>query len=153
MRSLELKIPPPAVALVIALVMWGITFLVPSFDLPFFVRTITSVIIAALGFAISVAGIVSFRQAQTTINPMKPDMATALVSSGIYRKTRNPMYLGILLGLLGWGVFLANALSVLCAFVFVPYMNRFQIRPEERSLAALFGVEFMAYKASVRRWM
>lgn len=153
MRSLELKIPPPVVALAVALVMWAVTLLVPPMAVPSGVRLTVSVILAGLGIAISAAGMASFRKAQTTTNPMKPDTASALVSSGIYRKTRNPMYLGILFVLIGWGVFLANAVSVLCSFLFVLYMNRFQIAPEERSLSAKFGVEFMAYKASVRRWI
>ena len=84
---------------------------------------------------------------------MQPESASALVVSGIYRLTRNPMYLGFLLILLGWALFLSNGLAVLAVPAFVFYMNRFQIEPEERALAAIFGAEFVAYKSHVRRWL
>jgi protein-S-isoprenylcysteine O-methyltransferase Ste14 len=84
---------------------------------------------------------------------MKPQSSSSLVISGIYALTRNPMYLGFLLVLLGWAIFLSNAL----AFLFLPavifYLNRFQIEPEETVLASLFGQEFVAYRSRVRRWI
>jgi protein-S-isoprenylcysteine O-methyltransferase Ste14 len=102
---------------------------------------------------IIVLGVASFKRAKTTINPMKPESSSSLVISGIYKLSRNPMYLGFLLVLVGWAVLLSNAL----AFVFVPafifYMNRFQIDPEEKALAGKFGQEFLDYKSRVRRWL
>lgn len=84
---------------------------------------------------------------------MRPDAASTLVTSGIYRVTRNPMYLGILFALLGWGLFLSNLGSLLFCGVFVLYMSRFQIQPEERALEVKFGVAFIMYKSRVRRWL
>ena len=92
-------------------------------------------------------------RAGTTVNPIKPETAGSLVVSGIYRRTRNPMYLGFLLGLAGWAVFLSNALAFIFLPVFVLYLNRFQIRREERALASVFGKDFAAYQSKVRRWL
>jgi len=99
------------------------------------------------------AGVASFRRARTTVNPMKPDSTAALVVAGIYNYSRNPMCLGFLLILLGWALFLSNGLALLLLPAFVLYMNRFQIRPEERVLAALFAHDYAAYHARVRRWL
>ncbi len=87
------------------------------------------------------------------MNPIKPGAASSLVSSGVYRFTRNPMYLGLSVTLLGWAVFLSNWLALLAVPVFVLYINRFQIDPEERVLSSLFGAEYAAYKEKVRRWL
>jgi protein-S-isoprenylcysteine O-methyltransferase Ste14 len=105
------------------------------------------------GVCVALLGVASFRRARTTLNPLKPDKSSALVMSGIYRYTRNPMYLGLLLVLLGWAFFLANALAFVFLPVFILYMNRFQIDPEERVLASVFGQEFVAYLSKVRRWL
>jgi protein-S-isoprenylcysteine O-methyltransferase Ste14 len=153
MRALELKIPPPAVAALMAGAMWGISALAPVIAVPAFIRVIAAVIIALVGSIFSIAGIISFRLARTTINPMKPETTTSLVSSGIYRLTRNPMYAGVLFILVAWAVFLSSAWALLGPLAFVLYMNRFQIAPEERVLSAMFGTEYSAYKSTVRRWL
>jgi protein-S-isoprenylcysteine O-methyltransferase Ste14 len=105
------------------------------------------------GFAFALAGAVAFRKAATTLNPMRPATASALVTSGIYRFSRNPLYVGLLLALSGWTVFLSHALGLLFLPTFVAYMNRFQIAPEEHVLAEEFGAGFAAYKQSVPRWL
>jgi protein-S-isoprenylcysteine O-methyltransferase Ste14 len=84
---------------------------------------------------------------------LKPETSTSLVASGLYRWTRNPMYLGFLTVLLGLGVFLSNPLALAPIPLFVLYMTRFQIRPEEKALEARFGADFAAYKSRVRRWI
>src|SRR5687768_11909847 len=109
--------------------------------------------LALLGATISILGVLSFRRAGTTVNPLKPGAASSLVRSGVYRVTRNPMYLGFLMLLLGWGIYLSNALALLFVPMFVVYMNKFQIEPEERALTARFGQEFVVYSMRVRRWL
>ena len=152
--SLELKIPPLAVVLIAAglmlLMRWLTPTLVVSLDLD--VRMWAALPVLAAGIAIAVAGVIQFRRSHTTVNPMTPERTSALVSSGIYRYTRNPMYVGMLLALLAFSVVLASPASLLILPAFVVYMNRFQIAPEERALAALFGDSFAAYKRDVRRW-
>jgi protein-S-isoprenylcysteine O-methyltransferase Ste14 len=153
MNSLELKIPPLALVLIAAAAMWLAAYAVPAltWDLPF-KRVLASACVLA-GFAIAAAGVLSFRRAGTTVNPTRPQSTSALVSSGIYRYSRNPMYLGFLLALLGWAAQLSNLLALLPVALFVLYMNRFQIAPEERALAAMFGDEFSAYTRKVGRWL
>jgi protein-S-isoprenylcysteine O-methyltransferase Ste14 len=99
------------------------------------------------------AGIREFRVARTTVNPLQPGQATSMVTSGIYRFTRNPMYLGMMLLLVAWSAWLGNALALLLAALFVLYIGRFQIAPEERMLSRLFGPDFDAYRGQVRRWL
>lgn len=154
MRQLEHRIPPPVVALLTALAMWLVTRLptpLPLF-LPFAARIAVAMVLATLGVAFAVAGVLAFRAARTTVNPITPEAATALVRTGVYRLTRNPMYLGLLLCLTAWAVWLTNLLSFCVLPAFVAYMNRFQIGPEERALRARFGREFEEFAARVRRW-
>lgn len=153
MQALELKIPPPVVVLLLAGLMWGLASISPSLDLTAPARVFAALMFALTGVGFSLAGVVSFRRARTTINPMKPETTSALVSSGVYRLTRNPMYVGMLFVLIGWGVLLASVWIVPGALAFILYMNRFQIAPEERVLSAMFGVTFDDYKARVRRWL
>jgi protein-S-isoprenylcysteine O-methyltransferase Ste14 len=153
MHVLELKIPPVAVVLFIAALMWLISRAVPSLRFEFAVRNLLAVSIGVAGAVISMLGVVSFSRAKTTVNPMKPDASSSLVLSGVYARSRNPMYLGLLLVLIGWAIFLSNALAFLLLPAFVFYMNRFQIEPEERALTSLFGQAFVAYKSRVRKWL
>ena len=153
MASLELKIPPPVVAAVFALGMWGISLVAPLRPIPATLRLAGCTVFVTAGVFFSAAGIVSFRRARTTINPTKPETTSSLVSSGIYRITRNPMYVGLSLVLVAWAIFLFSAWALLGPVAFVLYIRRFQIAPEERALAKLFGSEYAAYRARVRRWL
>ena|SRR5438132_4152422 len=153
MNFLELKVPPVAVALVTALLMWLVAWSLPAGALVAPSRILFAMILAILGAATSVLGVVAFRRASTTVNPTKPEATSSSVHSGIYTVTRNPMYFGFLLILSGWAIFLANALVFLLLPVFIVYMNRFQIQPEERTLTALFGEAFVAYTTRARKWV
>lgn len=151
--NLELKIPPPVVALLLAGAMWLLSTAMPRVDTPAALRIGTALAIAAAGGAFSLAGMLAFRRAKTTVNPLHPDKASALVTAGVYRFTRNPMYVGLLLVLLAWAVGLSSLEALAGPVAFVLYINRFQIGPEERVLRTKFGREFEAYKSSVRRWL
>lgn len=109
--------------------------------------------VIGLGAVVAIAGVIEFRRARTTVDPMHPGRASALVSSGIYRFTRNPMYLGFALILIGWIVALRclPALPIVAAFVL--YLDRVQIPPEEAALRGCFGAAFDAYASHVRRWL
>jgi len=119
MHALELKVPPPAVALFIALLMWLVSWTVSQLGFDFPGRIIVAVALGVVGAITIVLGVASFRRAKTTFNPMKPESSTSLVVFGVYKFTRNPMYLGFLLILAGWAVFLSNFLAffLLPAFV------------------------------------
>jgi protein-S-isoprenylcysteine O-methyltransferase Ste14 len=153
MNALELKVPPPVVALLIAAVMWGINAISSPIDIPGVARHIVAATFAIAGGCISLAGVIWFRCAKTTINPLKPENTSSLVTAGIYRFTRNPMYLGILFVLLAWAVFLSSAWALAGPVAFVLYIDRFQIAPEERVLATMFGATYSDYMVRVRRWL
>lgn len=153
MSSLELKIPPPLVALLVGLAMWGLAQLPPHLSIDPLVRYIISTALAAIGVTFALAGFIAFGIAKTTINPMNPGKTTALVTTGIYHLTRNPMYVGLLLVLLTWAVFLQSLWALLGPLVFFLWINYLQIIPEQRILGKLFGEEYVQYQGRVRRWL
>jgi protein-S-isoprenylcysteine O-methyltransferase Ste14 len=150
---LELRVPPLAVVLVWALGMWLVARVTPALAVGIPWRVAAAIACAVSGAAIALAGVVAFRQAHTTVNPTTPEASSAVVTSGVYRWSRNPMYLGFLVVLAGWAVYLANVVSVLLLPAFVAYMTRFQIKPEERALEAKFGAPYTRYEQQVRRWL
>jgi protein-S-isoprenylcysteine O-methyltransferase Ste14 len=153
MRALDLKIPPVAVVLIAGALMWLSSRIAPTLGFVIPMRDFIAVAIALLGATTSILGVVSFRHAGTTVNPLTPTASSSLVRSGVYTVSRNPMYLGFAILLLGWGIYLSNALSLLFIPLFVIYMSRFQIEPEEAALRSRFGQEFDAYAGHVRRWL
>jgi protein-S-isoprenylcysteine O-methyltransferase Ste14 len=153
MSWLELKVPPPIVALLVGVLMWLVSSLVAPVEVPFAARVAVAAALAGIGLVLGVGGMVAVWRAKTTMNPTTPSATSALVTSGAFRITRNPMYLSLVLYLLAWGVYLSNWLALLFLPVFVLYITRFQIGPEERALSALFGQEYAAYRGRVRRWL
>jgi protein-S-isoprenylcysteine O-methyltransferase Ste14 len=133
--------------------MWLAVWALPSMRLAIPAHVVPAIAIALVGVLVILTGIIEFRRARTTVNPMNPSAASSLVVKRVYALTRNPMYLGFAIILLGWAVFLSHPLSLLVVPCFISYMNRFQIIPEERALEALFGSEFRLYSARVRRWL
>jgi protein-S-isoprenylcysteine O-methyltransferase Ste14 len=152
MLSLNHKIPPPVIALVCAGLAWALAYFTPGFNYPLPARLPVAVFLVLAGFALDLSGLLVFRKAKTTINPLSPDRSTAIVQSGPYAFTRNPMYLGMAIVLLGLCVYLGNLLTVFAVGVFVAYITRFQIIPEERLLLGKFGEPYALYLSAVRRW-
>ncbi len=133
--------------------MWLVARFSPAFTVDLPGRLGVALALAAAGAAVALAGVAEFRRVRTTVNPLRPERASALVTSGVYRWTRNPMYLGLALALLGWAAFLAHPLAALGVPAFVVWMSRWQIPREERALEGLFGEEFARYRTRVRRWL
>ncbi len=152
LQTLELKIPPPIIAAVVAVAMWGLSAAAPHWMAPA-ARIAVAWVIAAVGIAFAASGLIAFRRARTTMNPTRPESASALVTTGVYRLTRNPMYLGLLLILLAWAIDLSSGWALPAPLLFAAFMNRFQIAPEERALSAQFGADYLAYQTRVRRWL
>jgi protein-S-isoprenylcysteine O-methyltransferase Ste14 len=153
MEWLEHRIPPPIVAACLALLMWFIASWIPALDFDSPAKLPIALAVAAVGVALGLTAVFGFRRAKTTVNPLAPQDSSALVVTGIYRFTRNPMYLGMLAILVAWAVWLANAAAFFVLPLFMLYLNRFQIIPEERALQARFGQDFERYRGSVRRWL
>lgn len=153
MATFELKVPPPVVALVVGGAMWLVAEATPrSTELLPAGRWVGGAF-AAAGIGLMVLAGMQFWRARTTVNPMRPHRSSRLVVSGVYRFTRNPMYIGDLLLLVGWAFFLAAPVALVLPAVFVLYMNRFQIGPEERTLLSLWGPAYGDYLKKVRRWI
>lgn len=153
MNFLELKFPPPLQVLLFAIAMWQVSAQFPTMVLPLPANKAIGIVIAGAGLLLLLAGIIALRTARTTVNPLNPGATFALVTTGIFRVSRNPIYLGDLLALTGWATYLSHPLAFLFLPVFVITMNRFQILPEERILSAKFGEAFAEYRQSVRRWL
>lgn len=153
MSKFELKIPPVAVFLIAAVLMWLVASLLPTIAISSSLQTFLCTVLVSVGLLFGLCGVISFNKVKTTVNPMVPKNATTLVMRGIYKRTRNPMYVGLLLFLIAWAVLLASLYSVGIIVGFVLYMTEFQIKPEERTLQELFGADYLAYLERVRRWL
>ncbi|UTW04720.1 isoprenylcysteine carboxylmethyltransferase family protein [Amphritea atlantica] len=153
MRSLELKIPPLVLMAVFALLMWGVSTITPVLHFIMAGALALGAAIAAIGGLLAALGVAEFRKARTTVDPRMPHKSEALVISGVYRISRNPMYVGFLVALAGWALCLSNVAAFLFLPLFVIYMNRYQIEPEERYMRARFGSDFDCYVGQVRRWL
>jgi protein-S-isoprenylcysteine O-methyltransferase Ste14 len=153
MQWLELRIPPVLVWLVMAGAMLGVSYSAPTLSFTLAGSIPIALALVTLGWALALAGVIAFRGKRTTVNPLTPSASSSVVSSGVYRISRNPMYLGFLLALSGWAVYLSNAGAAVLLPAFVAYMTQFQIKPEERALLAKFGSEFAQYMSRVRRWV
>ena len=151
---LEHKVPPPVVGVVTAAAMWWLVSTIGQVATPGQgLRAWLVGVLVAVGLSIDLAGLLAFRAHRTTFNPLRPERASSLVSTGVYRITRNPMYLGMASLLLAWVLYLGSWLALAGPLAYVLYLNRFQIVPEERALLALFGDEYRQYMARVRRWL
>ncbi|WP_068546125.1 methyltransferase family protein [Thalassotalea crassostreae] len=153
MKFLELKIPPALLFLmfVAAIKFIPLTIFAVPVGSEFLPIIIKSIIFSAI--AIVVFAIISFRIAKTTVDPMSPDKASKLVDSGIFRISRNPMYLGFVLMIFAGAVYKQTLFAYLLVIVFVRYLHYFQILPEERMLTKVFGQDYTEYCKRVRRWL
>jgi protein-S-isoprenylcysteine O-methyltransferase Ste14 len=153
MNALENKVPPPIVALLVGAVMWGIARLSPLPEGESPLRVAISSGLACLGILVVVLGMLAFRRAKTTINPVNIKAASSMVTSGVYRYTRNPMYIGLTVALVGWAVHIGVPFVLVGPVIFMLFITRFQIIPEERVLTSKFGEEYRKYREQVRRWL
>ena len=153
MNWLEHRVPPPLVTLVIAIAMAASTWLWPGWHMPFAVRLGGGLLVAVVGLAFTLPAVASFRRSKTTVNPIHIERASQLVTSGNYRFTRNPMYLGMALLLTAIAFGLGAPWTLLGPLALVAYLTRFQILPEERALRGIFGQPYLDYCKQVRRWI
>ncbi len=156
MRFLENRIPPPLVLLATLIFMAILARVDKTHALQFtpsLINTIVCVLLIVAGLVIAIRGVRAFKHAQTTINPLRPNRASSLIRSDVYKISRNPMYLGMLLFTLGAASYLASLWSLLGVLFFFGFITRFQIVPEERALRDLFGGEFNDYCKRTRRWL
>ncbi len=151
-EAMRLKIPPVLVMLIFALLMYLLATFLPVGCFDFFGRIFFVYLFLLGALVLGTSSVFKFYNARTSVDPAKPNKASHLVTQGIYRYSRNPMYLALLLVLIVWGLWLGNAFNALIAAGFVSYMNKFQIIPEEQVLMGLFGKAYQKYLNEVRRW-
>lgn len=153
MNRLNNKIPPPIVALCIAVLIWLVAR--SAVALPLAIPGLRTVAIAVIifGVVIDLTAVIAFVRARTTVNPLNPKASSYIVRTGLYRLSRNPMYLGMLISLSGWVLWVNSLTALLLLPLFVLFITRFQIMPEERFLLEKFGDDFAQYMSEVRRWI
>ena len=149
----KLKYPPLLQFIVSAGISYGVSTLTPDlvFRIPF--SPLLEIGLALVGIILLISAVGLFAKFNTTVNPMEPNKASSLVTNGLYNYTRNPMYLGLLLCLIAFVIWLQNPAAILGIVLFVIAMTIFQIIPEEKVMSDKFGKEYEDYKARVRRWL
>lgn len=145
------KIPPPIVTLICALIIYFSSLFFPSYTFPLF--NALSILSLGSGLLLIFLAVNSFKKSQTTINPLQPDLASSLVTDGVFKYSRNPMYLGMLFILIFISLRFNLIGGSLVALGFVIYITKYQIVPEEIAMVKLFNDKFIAYKSRVRRWL
>ena len=153
MKFLDNRIPPPVLVLLFGAVMWGPAMLPPPLPIGRGPRIAIGLAVTALGLFVLASAFLAFRKARTTIDPVNIHRASSLVTAGIFRLSRNPMYVGFASMLLGWAIALGGAWALVGPAVFVLYITRFQIAPEERVMRERFGAAYAAYCTRTRRWL
>ena len=148
---LKNKIPPPIVTLLFSALIYFSSKWSPN--IVFSGQSIISLFLMTVGFIVLLIAISAFFKFKTTINPLKPEDATSLVTTGIFRLSRNPMYLGLLLLIISLWVKTGAVSGFILVPSFIAYLNNFQILPEERAINALFSGEYEVYCQQVRRWL
>ena len=147
------RIPPPVVVVISAAMMWWLARLLAVGEFETEIQPLLAVVFMSAGIGMMLIAAFSFYEAKTTINPLDPSKASHLITTGIFGFSRNPIYLADLLILIAWAIWLGNIFNIALLVVFVVYINRFQIAPEERALGTLFGDAYRDYCSRVRRWI
>ena len=151
MIDIKTRIPPPIVAITFGFLIKYTKNIFPVVEIKNKIILGSFMIIS--GLIIILSAIILFKKYKTTITPLKPSKATKLITDGIYKFSRNPMYLGLLLVLLGISIILNLIGGFFLIPLFILYLNLFQIIPEENAMVDLFKDEFLDYKKNVRRWI
>ena len=151
---MHLKIPPPIVALIgILLIFLSKDYILILYLHPHLQNTL-SLLFLIFGFVIIFLATKEFKKSETTVNPMKPETSTKLVTSGVFKYTRNPMYLGLASILLASCFYFSSLLGIIVYVpLFIFYITVFQIIPEEESMKTIFNDEYLDYCSKVRRWI
>ena len=144
----HIPVPPPLIFVFCALLM---KCLPPVLQFPSSLWLV--IVFGGMGCAIGAASVLQFLLAKTTLNPFQLETASQLVTGGVYRLSRNPMYLSLVFILLAWMLYLGSFSALLGVVLFIWYITKFQIKPEEEGLKHLFGDAFIAYCQRTRRWL
>ena len=147
----KLKIPPPILVIVLITSIYFSSDKLDLISIPY--RTLFSIVILSIGILVIINPVVKLIKSKTTVNPVEFKNVEKLVTSGIYKYSRNPMYLGMIMIIISTTVYYLNFYSLLTPFIFFFWINRFQIKREEVFLEEKFGQEYLSYKTKTRRWI
>lgn len=150
---MELKVIPVVQVIIAVLLMIVFSKLWPALILNWPAHNQVALLLFVLAIFIGISAIISFKRHKTTVNPTKPEASTSVVSSGVYSLSRNPMYLAMLISLISVAYYLQHIIALPVIFIFIAYMTRFQIIPEEKMLTNIFGQQYLDYQKKVRRWL
>ena len=145
------RIPPPIVTLIFALLSFWLANYFPK--LAFNYQGLLSLLMVLIGLTIIVIGVKTFHNSDTTINPLNPSEASHLVTEGVFSYTRNPMYLGMVIILLGVSIYNGVYIGIIILPCFIFYITEFQIKPEEEAMEEIFPGDYTDYLKRVRRWL
>ena len=145
------RIPPPIVTLTFALLSFWLANYLPK--LAFNYQGLLSLIMTLIGLTIIVIGVKTFHKSDTTVNPLNPSEASHLVTHGVFSYTRNPMYLGMVIILLGVSIYNGVYIGIIILPCFIFYITEFQIKPEEEAMEEIFPGDYTDYLKRVRRWL
>lgn len=148
-----MKIPPIVQILVMGALAWGLSHYIPSWKVDGPIVYVLSLVSALAGAGFLAVALNIFRINDTTFDPLDPSKAQNLVTTGVYRITRNPMYVGLTLLLLAWCLYLGDVVAFISIPIFVVAMNELQIKAEEAALLNKFGEQYAQYRMRVRRWI
>ena len=146
-----LKIPPPLLVLILVISNYFSSKKIDVIPIPN--QDLVSIAIFLIGILILIIPVSKFIKSKTTIDPIKFKKVNKLVTSGIYKYSRNPMYLGLLMILISSSIFYLNIYSITTPFFFYWWITKFQIKREEIFLTDKFGKEYLSYKTKTRRWI
>ena len=146
-----IKIPPPLIVLVLIVSIYFSSKKIDLINIP--LQMEISIFILSAGILIFVNPVLQFIKSKTTVNPIQFEEVNKLVTSGIFKYSRNPMYLGMLMIVLSTSIFYLNIYSILTPLLFILWINKFQIKREEEFLIEKFGDEYLSYKKKTRRWI
>ena len=146
-----IKIPPPLIVLVLIVSIYFSSKKIHLINIP--LQLEISIFILSAGILIFVNPVLQFIKSKTTVNPIQFEEVNKLVTSGIFKYSRNPMYLGMLMIVLSTSIFYLNIYSILTPLLFILWINKFQIKREEEFLIEKFGDEYLSYKKKTRRWI
>ncbi len=149
----KLKIPPPIYAIALGILMWLLNQYIPVIHWISPPWNTMGLILMGIAFSFDLWSLFLFFRSKTTANPLRPETSNRLVTSGLYQFTRNPMYVGLLIALLGFAIWLGGITPFLLLPLFVFLITTQQIIPEEIALEKKFGKEYLDYKKRVRRWL
>ncbi|MEE9492421.1 MAG: isoprenylcysteine carboxylmethyltransferase family protein [Gammaproteobacteria bacterium] len=150
---MKLIIPPPAQVAILAVIMWQISKLLPHANFLFANKKEIVIVGVAIALLITFIAAITLSRSRTTLNPFRPSNASSLVTHGIFRYSRNPIYVADFMFLLSWAAWLGNPVNLIALASFPIFITALQIKPEEEALLQLFGDEYLKYQTTTPRWL